>query len=305
MGDEEVETADKASSANTASQVLYKKEIRNRPDYGIKRVQVMPGLPADYSTGYDEPINYTPFVPSLTPECSAEYNPMTYVFRIPQFNVKKRMKNIKAKCPPFHILFDHTVAVIWAVLSPNQYSCPLGVSQLHWAYIFLKGLRKRSGYYSEDMQIMLDLLIKMTNRAYAMLNPELEKINIANENIKNYDVFGSPSDILKQPISLNYEEMKVRAEQLIGDNVEREPVLDEEQLKEKIDIMIEEMEEFEELEPARKEQLVKDFVKFKDQIQRRCHEQMEVLLAIQSVMKEISPELFPPTPPNPCEEDEY
>ncbi|CAH0559930.1 unnamed protein product [Brassicogethes aeneus] len=300
----EVETKDKAEEAKTESAIIYKKETRERKSYGVSRVQVMPGLAADYSTSYDEEINYTPFVPTLSEDIFI-YIPMTYVFRIPQFNVKKKVKNLNAKSPPFHILFDHCVAVMWVLLSDGSFECPMGISQLQWAYNFLKTIRLSNGLHSDDTRIMLQTISELLRKAYAMLSPELNTIENANKNINYYDVFGTVEDIEKKPISVSYEEMKKRGDDVITVNrATAEPPLSEEELRQKIDQLIEDMEDFEHLEQERREKLIKDFIKYKDQIQKRCEEQMETLLAIQSIMKEVSPELFPEDPPNPCKMEE-
>lgn len=53
-----------------------------------------------------------------------------------------QIQNAKVICPPFHLLLDHLVAVLWIFYSRNGIE-KLSTSHIHWALKFLEGIQTR------------------------------------------------------------------------------------------------------------------------------------------------------------------
>lgn len=90
----------------------------------IPKVQVKPGRKIDPNQD-DMAANYLSRLPVLK-EQAAPYVPMPYVFRVNAACNRIKIQNMWGRCPPFHLLFDHTIAVIWLLFAEKEYDCPLG-----------------------------------------------------------------------------------------------------------------------------------------------------------------------------------
>lgn len=79
-----------------------------------------------------------------------DYAPKPYTFKMPKF-LHFNMKTPKVNCPPFHVLLDHTIAVIWLLFSPKQPTKELGIVHLQWAISFLQAIRNHHGDIPDDV----------------------------------------------------------------------------------------------------------------------------------------------------------
>lgn len=69
--------------------------------------------------------------------------PIPYIFRVPA--PSKCCEARHAKCPPFYLQLDHTIAVLWYVFEYKIFKKPikrdLGIGQLQWALYFIRGIK--------------------------------------------------------------------------------------------------------------------------------------------------------------------
>lgn len=80
-----------------------------------------------------------PVIPSR-PE---KYNPTPYTFRMPVDSQTDKIKESYAKCPPFYLQLDHTLAVVWCVFSKQKINKPLGMRSLYfWDTRYVWGMKK-------------------------------------------------------------------------------------------------------------------------------------------------------------------
>ncbi|CAH0559932.1 unnamed protein product [Brassicogethes aeneus] len=288
--EEEVEVTNEIPE--THSGPIYKNLPRERKSYDFKRVQVMPGISRHFSTGYDQPINYCQAVPKLPEESSSEYIPMTYTFRIPQFIVTKKVKNLVAKSPPFNILLDHTIGVIWCLLSPQSYNTPCGISQIQWAYNFLKTIKKNDGFPSKDIQELLKIMQRALIELYQKVYEEdYDNISKINKNIKQYDVFRETFDILELPFSLTYKEINQKGSEIIEDiRANRRPVLSFEELNKSIFEVVDELQNNDDCKIKRA--LATQFVYYKEEMANICKDHLENLRDLEMCLLEMFPCLF-------------
>lgn len=75
-------------------------------------------------------------------EDSSKFKPVFYTFR------RTDNKNV-ARGPPFWVLTDHLIAVIWHLFKDPPSEEPIGISQLQWALEFLRNIRDDTGEYPE------------------------------------------------------------------------------------------------------------------------------------------------------------
>lgn len=69
--------------------------------------------------------SYTNKLPTI-PTKPSEYVPMPYTFRIESAPAPVKITKLMARSPPFYMLLDHTIAVIWLLYSKKEYNCSLG-----------------------------------------------------------------------------------------------------------------------------------------------------------------------------------
>ncbi|XP_018579115.1 uncharacterized protein LOC108917139 [Anoplophora glabripennis] len=175
--------------------------------FSIAKVQIKPGKTIDPNQE-ESAIYYLSRLPVLK-ERAAPYVPMPYSFRVSASCNRIKIQNMWGRCPPFHLLFDHTIAVLWLLFSPKDYNCPLGISQLQWALAFLKTIHTRQGDHPKDVQICIDLIENILLDQYADLAKDLTGITKLDQTVHYVDgALGTQSMVVKtMPFSLNYEEM--------------------------------------------------------------------------------------------------
>ncbi|XP_066158580.1 uncharacterized protein [Euwallacea fornicatus] len=171
--------------------------------FAISKVHVRPGKP--FNTKNSVSTTWTNCLTNLPviPEKPGRYVPMPYTFRRPRGSKPAQVKNVTTRCPPFHLLVDHTIAVIWSIFSPEQHESPLGIVQLHWAWSFLKTVRLRNGDRPKDVELCIDNIEETLMERYAMLNLELGKISGGSPDAE--EAFGPErADARKFSFSVNY-----------------------------------------------------------------------------------------------------
>ncbi|XP_066245920.1 uncharacterized protein [Euwallacea similis] len=177
--------------------------------FTITKVHVRPGKP--FNTETTVTTNWTNCLTNLPviPEKPSKYIPMPCTFRLPRASKFTQVKNVMTRCPPFHLLVDHTIAVIWMIFSPEQYKSPLGIAQLHWALHFLKTIYLRNGDRPKDVELCIDNIEEMLMEQYAMLNLELGKIDKINESSHCADKVCGSNNVSTQKFSfsVNYEKL--------------------------------------------------------------------------------------------------
>lgn len=180
--------------------------VEKSTTFTITKVHVRPGKPFIMETPVTP--NWTNCLTSL-PTIQVEpgnYVPMPYTFRLPPAPKPTQIKNVVARSPPFHLLVDHAIAVIWMLFSSEEYDSPLGIVQLQWALAFLKTIYLRSGERPKDVELCIENIEDLLIEEYANLSVELEKMNKINETSHYADgAFGSTTVVTKKfPVSVNY-----------------------------------------------------------------------------------------------------
>lgn len=264
MSDEPEETVEAGGDVPKASSFeVYRQQKKEKKSYGFKRVHVMPGGHTSYHLT----------VPTLPEEKSSEYVPMTYVFRFPQQNLQGKLHAFRGKSPPFEVLFDHTVAVIWILLSKESYDCPCGIAQVQWAYNFLKTIRKSEGDHSKDVKCMLEIMQRALVQLYQKAQEEdLEKITEMTQQITEEDNF----DLVEIPFSATYSELKQRGAAAIDlQNAEKLPQLNENELIQRVSEIVKDLQFGDDLSEQEKKLLVQHFFYYKQQLKNMCEERMD------------------------------
>lgn len=178
--------------------------------FTITKVHVRPGKPFNMETPITP--NWTNCLTNLPliPEQPGKYVPMPYTFRLPGASKPTQIKNVVAKSPPFHVLVDHTLAVIWMIFSTEKYAnSPLGIVQLQWALAFLKTIFLRTGERPKDVEICIENIENILIDRYAAMNQEMDKMNRINETVHFADgALGSKTVVTKKfPFSVNYADL--------------------------------------------------------------------------------------------------
>ncbi|CAH1114041.1 unnamed protein product [Psylliodes chrysocephalus] len=155
----------------------------------------------------------------VLPHESKNYNPMPYIFRVPGTSIPIKIANLTARSPPFHILLDHTIAVVWLLFAQNTYDCPLGINQLQWALAFLKTIQDPNGDYTEDVKICIDAIEEILVKDYADLQQEINSANQLDESVHyGGGALGSSTLVTQDiPFSLNYSEILNRHQAAASD----------------------------------------------------------------------------------------
>lgn len=109
---------------------------------------------------------------------TTEFYPRPYQFRIRNKNNQlitldpKESSKSRVRCPEFHVLLDHAIAVIWMCYSDRQNWHDITPDQIQWAIRFLEGVddkyNKKSDIASaiQDMQeILLTMYSEMEEDA--------------------------------------------------------------------------------------------------------------------------------------------
>lgn len=149
--------------------------------------------------------NYLSNLPTISKE-PGSYIPMPYIFRLS--SLKSEINDLKfiIKMVPFHLLLDHTIAVIWLTLSEKDYTAPLGIVQLQWANEFLKTIFNEKGEHPKDIQFCIDTIERLLLEEYSDLNKELDKLENAKKNLQNNGIT-NVAIVKNVPFSLNYCDM--------------------------------------------------------------------------------------------------
>nr|CAI5817693.1 unnamed protein product [Callosobruchus analis] len=161
--------------------------------------------PPTAEKGTSEKFSSVPVLPSKP----GEYSPIPYTFRVPTLNSPIKIKNLRSKCPPYYLLLDHTIAVLWLLFASKEYNSPLGISQLQWALSFLRTVKTRNGDYPKDIAVAINAVEQILVNNYSDLAAEMTNIKRLDEAIKYSEgAFGSSQMITKElPFSPNYAEM--------------------------------------------------------------------------------------------------
>ncbi|XP_039298843.1 neurofilament medium polypeptide isoform X3 [Nilaparvata lugens] len=93
-------------------------------------------------------------------EDSSKFKPELYTFR------RTDPKGV-ARGPPFWVLTDHLIAVIWNLFKVPAAEEPIGISQLQWALEFLRSIRDDTGEYPSYVQISISQLEDRLLELYA------------------------------------------------------------------------------------------------------------------------------------------
>ncbi|XP_030745638.1 uncharacterized protein LOC115874584 [Sitophilus oryzae] len=180
--------------------------------------------------------NYLSALPTI-PEKTGKYTPMPYTFRLPPSPKPIQVKNVIAKCPPFYVLLDHAIAVIWMVFSGEKYDCPLGIAQLQWALAFLKTIYARTGERPKDVEVCVEAIEDILIDRYAALSKEIDKVDKINERSDFTDGALHSKTVKKINLdkfvfSKNYEDLAARME---PDDLSKVPSITSEAAQEELD----------------------------------------------------------------------
>ncbi|KAJ8982833.1 hypothetical protein NQ317_014222, partial [Molorchus minor] len=175
----------------------------------IGKIQVRPGRPAVTEDEIGK--NYLTRLPVMESK-KAAYVPMPYTFRVKSMSNRVKVNTLLGRAPPFYLLLDHTIAVIWAIFGNQEYDCPLGIAQLQWALSFLKTVHTPKGDRPEDVQLCIDAIENILVDKYAELSTEINGLEDLDKTVHYVDgALGSKTMITQAlPFSLNYAEMMTR-----------------------------------------------------------------------------------------------
>ncbi|XP_028130679.1 uncharacterized protein LOC114326483 [Diabrotica virgifera virgifera] len=175
-----------------------------QPRFRIQRVLIKPGK--SLAVHGDE--NLATRLPHI-PEDPKAYTPMPYVFRVPTTSIPTKIVNLLARSPPFHLLLDHTIAVIWLLFGQGEYDSPLGIGQLQWALAFLKTVQTGTGDYTQDVARCIETIENILINNYADLNNDIGPASRLDETVRyGGGALGSSTMITQEiPFSLNYSEI--------------------------------------------------------------------------------------------------
>lgn len=90
-----------------------------------------------------------------------QFFPSVYNFRVKNHKDlfvridNDKCSNGRVQCPEFHIIFDHTLAILWMCFSKKVEASP---AQIRWAVKFLEGLTNDHGETSTDVRFAIDHL---------------------------------------------------------------------------------------------------------------------------------------------------
>ncbi|XP_022918132.1 uncharacterized protein [Onthophagus taurus] len=119
------------------------------------------------------------------------YIPSPYTFRAPAR--AKSFVRMNAKCPPFYLQLDHTLAVIWTLFSDNP-PVSLGIVQLQWALNFLQGIYTRKGEHPKDVSLCIQAIEDLLLAKYADMAKEVSFIEEEEKKKRMRKVMPSSSD---------------------------------------------------------------------------------------------------------------
>ncbi|KAJ9594939.1 hypothetical protein L9F63_013755 [Diploptera punctata] len=183
-------------------------------------------------------------IEEILPPVVQSFVPLLYNFRLPGGS-----RSSLAETPPFWLLLDHAVGVIWALFSPEQKS-KLGVSDLHWALEFLKGIKPSRGEHPKDVKLcinaiedkLIELFAKTTSKtdeaiessssATIVTGSGLRKMSGSMISLGKYmDNMGRRSSVLSTsgkttpafPLSVTYEEILHRRPRSVQQLYKAEP----------------------------------------------------------------------------------
>lgn len=138
-----------------------------------------------------------------------EYTPIPYTFRLPNDSTVYPGGKGIAKCPPFYVQLDHTLAVVWSLFSEKPTAKPLGVAQIQWALTFLKGIKNSKGDHPPDILVCIEVMEEALIKQYADMADAMKSLKPNGTVSASAVSQATPSKISQeQPsFSINYTEM--------------------------------------------------------------------------------------------------
>ncbi|XP_050306430.1 uncharacterized protein LOC126743397 [Anthonomus grandis grandis] len=261
--------------------------------FTITKVHVRPGKPFRMEAPTD-PLwsNCLTTLPTI-PEKPGKYKPMPYTFRLPPAPKPTHIKNVVAKSPPFHLLLDHTIAVIWMLFSPEEFDSPLGIVQLQWALAFLKTIYLRTGERPKDVDICIDNLEELLIEEYAKMNEELEKMKKINDTSHYADgAFGSTTVVTQKfPFSFNYMDLVHKLGEVA---VHDQPSITSQEAQEELENIKKAagVESIEKLDSVSKDKAINVLKMWYNEQTGKIKEEMKKLRAIQDQIKNVNDGTF-------------
>ncbi|KAF5278482.1 hypothetical protein FQA39_LY05971 [Lamprigera yunnana] len=136
-----------------------------------------------------------------------KYVPIPYTFRLPDDTRNFPTGKGTAKCPPFYVQLDHTLAVIWSLFSEEQVAKPLGVAQIQWALSFLKRLKNRKGEHPADILTCIEAMEEALIKQYADMAETVISVMPSKTASEPIVETKSQDSTTFTPFSVNYAEM--------------------------------------------------------------------------------------------------
>ncbi|CAD7083467.1 unnamed protein product [Hermetia illucens] len=166
-----------------------------------------------------------------------EFDPVPYIFNLTDALGQKvilsndRLLNARVLCPPYHILLDHLIAVLWRFYSKQGFDL-LESSQIHWALRFLEGTKDDRGLHTADVQMAMDHLRDAYIDVCSRYDLSKLKDKSFQTNLMRFD--GSSRKMEETKIKGNLLGFSIHLEDMVSDkdpDVAKE-LLDTEELKE-------------------------------------------------------------------------
>ncbi|KAF7272201.1 uncharacterized protein LOC143205254 [Rhynchophorus ferrugineus] len=209
-----------ADDSNAEQQTDTSNKQEKGTSFTINKIHVRIGKPFPMHSKQGNWVNCLSSLPTI-PEKQANYVPMPYTFRLPPAPKPTHVKNVVAKSPPFHLLLDHTIAVIWMVFSNETYDSPLGIVQLQWALAFLKTIYSKSGERPKDVELCIEVIEDQLIEQYAGMAKQLSQMDKINDSSHYADgAFGSKTVVVQTfPFSKNYADLVEKLGEKQADDV--------------------------------------------------------------------------------------
>ncbi|XP_049860685.1 uncharacterized protein LOC126354807 isoform X2 [Schistocerca gregaria] len=103
--------------------------------------------------------------PIVLADVSGGFHPQPYTFRLQQPG-----RGPRVRAPPFHVLLDHTIAVLWNLF--RQRASLQDVGHLQWAKYFLQRIRNHHGEMPPDVQLCVQAIEGRMLSQYADLSKQ-------------------------------------------------------------------------------------------------------------------------------------
>lgn len=257
--------------------------------FTISKVHIRPGKPFNMDNTISP--NWTNCLSTLPtiPEKPGKYIPMPYTFRLPSAPKPTQIKNVVARSPPFHLLVDHTIAVIWMLFSNENYDSPMGIVQLQWALAFLKTIYLRTGERPKDVELCIENIEDMLMEEYATLSEQLDAMNKINESSHYADgAFGSATVVTKKfPFSATYADLVNK----LGETpIHEEPSITSQEAQEELENLKKAagVESIEKLDSVSKDKAINVLKMWYTEQTGKIKEEMKKLKSIQDQIKNVN-----------------